>query len=69
MVNLDSFKLSKDQMNNVHGGKKAVYKCHLSAVEYGLGTMDINVRANSELEAEEIAQKKGDEYYVFCQNL
>ena len=56
-------------MNNVHGGKKAVYKCHLSAVEYGLGTMDINVRANSELEAEEIAQKKGDEYYVFCQKL
>ena len=69
MKNLDLFKLNKRQMNMVHGGKngKKKYKCHLSAVEYGGGTKDIIVKAKSALEAEDIAQKEGDIYYVFCQ--
>ena len=66
MVNLNSFKLSKQQMNMVHGGKKS-YNCHLSAVEYGGGTKDIVVEADSTLDAEDIAQKEGDIYYVFRQ--
>lgn len=65
-MNLEKYKLGKNQLNQITGGKQA-FQCHISAVEYGGGSFDAQIFANSWLEAEEIAQEHyGNMYYVSC---
>lgn len=65
MTKLDCFRLSKVQMNCVHGGQN--YNCHVSNVDVG-GTIskDFIVSASSAEKAEIALRQRFSDCYVDC---
>ncbi len=68
---LEAFKMNKTQMNRIGGGKKEVYKCEISAHEWGGTTVYEDFTAESETDAYNQAYyiynaQSGSNYFIDC---
>lgn len=63
---LEMFKMNKVQMNNINGGAR--FLCH-GFNEFGGGSFDVYVNANSQDEAENAVQSKNPEHSISCKQV